>query len=117
MIDSGKASVARPIRVGVLDVEEARDLVGALAVRGLVGRPLERAGGVWVELHEAREEADRLLSEVIDTVSAWVSDRGKDSVEIHADRGVYTVRLRPEELETALGARLTEVIERRRARP
>jgi hypothetical protein len=108
--------VARPIRVGVLDAEEARDLIGALAVRGLVGRPLDEAAGVWVELHEAREDAERLLAEAIDTVRAWVSDRGKDAVEVHADTGVYTVRLRPEELGTALDARLTEVIERRRAR-
>jgi hypothetical protein len=69
-----------------------------------------------VELHEGREETGRLLSEVIEIVSAWVSDRGKETIEIRADRDVYTVRLRPEELDTALGARLTEVVKRRRAR-
>jgi hypothetical protein len=115
-IDSREAGVARPIRVGVLDVEEARDLVGALAVRGLVGRRLEEDDGVWVELHEGREDADRLLSEAIETVSAWVADRRKESIDVYGDRVVYTVRLRPEELGTALGTRLTEIVEQRRAR-
>ncbi|MCI0635214.1 MAG: hypothetical protein L0206_15085 [Actinobacteria bacterium] len=109
--------MTRPIRVGVLDAEEARDLIGALAVRGLVGRPLDEGHGVWVELHEGREDADRLLSEAMDTISAWVSDRGKDSVDVHGDRVVYTVRLRPEDLGAALGTRLTEIVERRRSRP
>jgi hypothetical protein len=109
--------VARPIRVGVLDTGEARDLVGALAVRGLVGRSVEEEGGVWVELHGGREDADRLLSEAIETVSAWVSDRGKESLDVEGDRVTYTVRLRPEDLGTALGERLTEIVERRRALP
>jgi hypothetical protein len=109
--------VATPIRVGVLDAEEARDLIGALAVRGLVGRPLENGDDVWVELHGGREDADRLLSEAIETVSAWVADRGKESIDVDAHRVVYTVRLRPEDLGATLGARLTEIVERRKARP
>jgi hypothetical protein len=84
--------VAAPIRIGTLDAAEADDLVSALAVRGLVGRPVVANGERWVELHEAHEETERLLAEATAAVEAWLADRGRPAVELTVAGRTLTVR-------------------------
>ena len=97
--------MAPPIRIGALALEEARDLVEALAVRGLIGRADEADDGWWVELHDSREETERLVAEVTDAVRAWLLDRGRPSARISVAERWTTVEP-GERLDDALRGRL-----------
>jgi antitoxin (DNA-binding transcriptional repressor) of toxin-antitoxin stability system len=97
--------VAAPIRIGTLDAAEADDLVGALAVRGLVGRPVAADGERFVELHEAHEETDRLVAEVTAAVEAWLADRGRPAVELTVAGRAFPVQAAAS-LDEALRTRL-----------
>ena len=83
--------VAAPIRVGMLDSAEAADLVDALAVRGLIGKPVAADGEQWVELHEVHEDTERLVAEVTAAVEAWLADRRREHVEIRVAERSYPV--------------------------
>jgi hypothetical protein len=97
--------VATPVRVGTLDAAEAGDLVEALAVRGLIGTPVDGEGGRWVELRSSREKTERLLADVADAVEAWLADRGRAALEIRAGRHAYSVRA-GQRLDDVLRSRL-----------
>ena len=104
--------MATPIRVGVLDAGEARDLVEALAVRGLIGTMSETEGACVVELNEPHEETDRLLTEVVDALEAWLLDRGRPGVEVRVGGRVIPVEP-SERLDEALHTRLPRSARRR----
>jgi hypothetical protein len=108
--------VAAPIRVGILEVAEASDLAEALAVRGLIGRPVAARGKRWVEIHEPHEEEERLLAEVKEAVEAWLADRGHPAVEIRVGDRSIAVKA-PERLDDALRERLPTPAEDLTQRP
>jgi len=74
--------VATPIRIEGLDAAGAKDLVEALAVRGLIGRAAAEGEGFLVELHEAHEDTERLADEVTAALELWLADRGLDSAQV-----------------------------------
>ena len=69
--------MAPPVRIEWLDGAEAIDLVQALAVRGLVGKPLAERKRQAVVVHDPHEEADRLV-DVVAALESWLADRGRD---------------------------------------
>ena len=83
--------MATPIRVGVLEAAEARDLVEALAVRGLIGTMSESRRGCWVELNEPHEETERLIAEVTAALEAWLLDRGRGPLNVRVGERHITV--------------------------
>jgi hypothetical protein len=97
--------VATQVSVGVFDAAVARDLVEALAVRGLIGTAVERDGSWSVDLDEPHEQPERLLAEVAGAVGAWLTDRGKPSARIRAAGRTITLRA-GERLDDALRAQL-----------
>jgi hypothetical protein len=97
--------VAVPIRIGTLDATEANDLVHALAARGLIGRMVGTDGERWVEVSEAHEETRRLLADVTDAVSTWLTEHERQSVDIEVEGQVVHVSAR-DDLRDALRARL-----------
>lgn len=97
--------MSAPIRIGTLDATEASDLVHALAARGLIGRAVGADGERWVEVSEPREETRRLLADVIDAVSTWLSEHERASVDIEVEGQVVHVRAR-DDLRDVLRARL-----------
>ena len=97
--------MALPIRVEALGAPEARDLVEALAVRGLIGTVEHEAGAYTVELNEPHEETERLLADLTLALEAWLADRGHDAVEIHVGGRTIPVAPAPS-LEETLRSRL-----------
>jgi hypothetical protein len=97
--------VAAPVRVERLDQADAVDLAQALAVRGLVGRLTEVAGGVALEIRDDREDPSRLIAEVLGAVRAWLADRQHAPLVVFA--GDVRRMVGPEsELPAALAARV-----------
>lgn len=97
--------MAPPIRVGALDMTEARDLVEALAVRGLIATLEEGAGDILVELNEPHEETERLLADLTVALETWLADRGRSAIDVRvADRAIV-VRAATD-LDDALRSRL-----------
>jgi hypothetical protein len=76
--------MAAPIRVGALGLAEARDLVEALAVRGLIATVDEADGSWYVELNEPHEETERLLGDLTVALETWLADRGRSALEVRA---------------------------------
>jgi hypothetical protein len=97
--------VAPPVRIQWLEGGEAVDLVQALAVRGLVGKPLRRGNRHAVVVHDPHEEADRLVAELVAALESWLSDRGRESLEVTLGDRSRTVSARPD-LPNALRGRL-----------
>ena len=108
--------MAPPIRIGTLAADEARDLVEALAVRGLIGRATEAADGWWVELHDPHEETERLVAEVTEAVQAWLVDRNRPSATISVAERWTTVEP-GERIEETLRGRLPSARRRSEQRP
>jgi hypothetical protein len=106
--------VAAPIRVGKLDSAEAADLVDAFAVRGLIAKPVGDGPRLWIEIHEAHEDTERLVAEVTSAVEAWLADRGRDEVELRVSGRSYPVRA-PSTLTEALHPRRPARTDQRRA--
>jgi hypothetical protein len=97
--------MAPPIRVGALDLTEARDLVDALAVRGLIATVEESAGETRIELNEPHEETERLLADLTVALQVWLADRGRNAVDVHlADRSIVVVA--PGGIDSTLQMRL-----------
>jgi hypothetical protein len=103
--------VATPVRVERLEQHEALDLAQALAVRGLVGRPVRSRGVGALEIHDAREDTQRLLTEVVEAVETWLADRQRDPVVISVGGRKRTVRAR-RDLSAALAARVPRRVRR-----
>jgi hypothetical protein len=86
--------VAAPIRVEWLEGREARDLVQALAVRGIVGKQVASAEGVAVLVHDPHETDERLLAELVQALEGWLADRGRDPVRVRVGDRTRTVGTR-----------------------
>jgi hypothetical protein len=93
-----------PIRIQWLEGDEAVDLVQALAVRGLIGKPMQRRARHAVVIYHPHEDTDRLLPDVIEALEAWLADRGLESVEVRVGAESRSVRAR--ELPGALRRRV-----------
>ncbi len=106
--------MAAPIRIGPLDATETSDLIRMLGARGLVGRRTSDGEPCWVEVLEAHERTDRLLAEVSEAVSAWLSDRGRPSLEIRVEDNVLRVEARDDDLSDVLRAQVRAKARRRR---
>jgi hypothetical protein len=74
--------MAPPVRIEWLDGADAIDLVQALAVRGLVGKPLRRGNRHAVVVHDPHEDADRLVAELVAALESWLADRGGESLRL-----------------------------------
>jgi hypothetical protein len=98
--------VAPPVRIEWLDGAEAIDLVQALAVRGLVGKPLRKGKRHAVVVHDPHEEADRLVAELVAALESWLADRGRESIQVTLDDSSRTISA-PPDLPNALRGRLT----------
>jgi hypothetical protein len=96
--------MAAPIEIGALREAEAADLVHALAARGLIGKPERRHDAIWLEVHEAHEETERLLGEVTTAVAEWLADQERATLELRVGSRVETVAARGD-LRDALRAR------------
>ena len=77
--------MAPPIRIGTLTADEARDLVEALAVRGLIATAEKDDGGYVVELNQPHEETERLLGDLTVALETWLADRGRAAVDVHIE--------------------------------
>jgi hypothetical protein len=84
---------------------EARDLVEALAVRGLIATIEERAGDIIVELNEPHEETERLLGDLTVALETWLADRGRSAIDVHVGDRALVVEARAD-LDAALRSRL-----------
>jgi hypothetical protein len=100
--------VAPPIRIEWLESREAIDLAEALAVRGIVGRPVRSTEGHAVVVHDPRERVDRLVDEIVAALESWLADRGRGPVSVRVGTRVHDVAAR----EALPGA----LMERARAR-
>ncbi len=97
--------MAPPIRVGPVDISEARDMVEALAVRGLIATVEETAGEILVELNEPHEETERLLGDLTVALETWLADRGRSAVDVHLGDRAIVVRAAAD-LDSTLRSRL-----------
>ena len=93
-----------PIRIQWLEGGEAVDLVQALAVRGLIGKPMRRRTRHAVVIHHPHEDTERVLPDVIEALEAWLADRGRESVEVRVGADSRSIRAR--ELPGALRGRV-----------
>jgi hypothetical protein len=84
--------MAPPIRVEGLASREAVDLVQALAVRGIVGKPLYAGEGYAVVVHDPHEDEQRLLAEVLHALEGWLADRRREPLEVRVGARTQTVR-------------------------
>lgn len=84
--------MAAPIRIGPLRGRDALDLARALAVRGLIGRPVRAGGSFSVEVADSHEESGRLLEEVTEALEDWLADRGRRGVGLDVAGSHRTVR-------------------------
>ena len=98
--------MATPIRAGALDVAEAKDLVEALAVRGLIATAEGDDADWWVELNEPYEETERLLAEVTTALETWLADRGRETIEVHVGKRQLEVNAPQAKLDETLRSRL-----------
>lgn len=96
--------MAPPIRIEWLDGGDAIDLVQALAVRGLVGKPVLEDGRHAIVVHDPHEELDRLVADLVEALGAWLADRGRASLD---------VRVEGKRRRVAPGAALTDALGRR----
>ena len=87
--------MAAPIRVEWLDGREARDLVQALAVRGIVGKQVTSAEDAAVVVHDPHETDERLLAELVHALEGWLADRGREQVRVRIGNRTRTVGSRP----------------------
>ncbi len=97
--------MAPPVRIEWLDGAEAIDLVQALSVRGLVGKPLRKGKRHAVVVHDPHEEADRLIAELVAALETWLADRGRESLQVTLEDRSRTVSA-PPDLPDALRGRL-----------
>jgi hypothetical protein len=109
--------MAPPIRIEWLEGGEAIDLVQALAVRGLVGKPVREKARHVVTIHDPHEETERLLSDVVAALETWLADRGRDEIEVRVGSRTRTVSARQEDLPDALKARVEKTSKRSQGRP
>jgi hypothetical protein len=98
--------VAPPVRIEWLDGAEAIDLVQALAVRGLVGKPLRKGTRHAVVVHDPHEDTDRLVAELVAALETWLADRGGESLRLTLGDRSRTVSPSPD-LPGALQGRLS----------
>jgi hypothetical protein len=95
--------VAPPVRIEWLDGSEAIDLVHALAVRGLVGKPVRQGSRHAVVVHDPHEEADRLVADLVVALESWLVDRGRESVHLTLGDVSRTVSAAPDLPDTLRG--------------
>lgn len=88
--------MAPPLRIEWLDGADAIDLVQALAVRGLVGKPLRKGDRHAVVVHDPHEDTDRLLAELVAALESWLADRGGESLRLTVGDRTRTVSARPD---------------------
>jgi hypothetical protein len=93
-----------PIRIEWLEGGEAVDLVQALAVRGLIGKPVRRRARHAVVIHHPHEDTERLLPDVIDALEDWLADRGRETIGVRVGEDRRSVKAR--ELPGTLKARV-----------
>jgi hypothetical protein len=84
--------LAPPIRIEWLKAGEVVDLVSALAVRGLIGKPVREGRRHAVAVHDPHEDPRRLLAEVVDALEAWLADRGRETMVVRVGGAMRTVR-------------------------
>lgn len=99
-----KGALDPPIRIEWLEGGEAIALVEALAVRGLIGKPMRRRTRHAVVIYHPHEDTERLLPDVVEALEAWLADRGRETIEIRVGTDRRSIRAR--ELPGALKARV-----------
>ena len=83
--------MAPPIRVEWLESREARDLVQALAVRGIVGTQVATKDRIGVVIHDPHEAEERLVAELVAALEGWLDDRRREPLRLRIGNRVRTV--------------------------
>jgi hypothetical protein len=84
--------MAAVVRIELANVHEARDLVAALARRGLTGRIVRDDGRCDVEVAFAREDPRRLAEDVTMALERWLLDNRKEEAVMRTQARRRVVR-------------------------
>ncbi len=84
--------IAEPVRVSVRSGAEGRDLIAALATRGLNAGLVQTSSGEEVVVSSPRETNERLLLEVALALELWLRDRRRPSIRVQVGESSLTLR-------------------------